>query len=399
MKLSNKLFLIVTILLLSVFMLKSQSREELEATKRKKEKEIELTKKLIQETSQEQRKSLSFLTVLKKQITTREELIVAYQKEIKYINEQISETQDIISSLKKDLENLKEEYAQMVVFAFRNRNAYDKIGFILSAESFNQSIRRLRLLQNYAENRQKQMELIEETKKSIEEKLLSLNLQKKQKQEVLNRISSEREELRADISKQSKLVDDLKTKESQLKKDLKLQQKQASDLDKKIAEIIRQQAKSSGYASTPEAKKLSLEFANNRGKLPWPVDNGFISETFGKHKHPHFDDVYLNNNGVNIRTAKNSNAMVVFKGEVRNVVDMPGMGTSVLVRHGGNYFTLYSNLKDVTVKVGDFLNTRQVIGKVAYNNKKGATEIHIEIWNYKEGQDPVKLNPSIWLKR
>ena len=98
-------------------MLKSQSREELEATKRKKEKEIELTKKLIQETSQEQRKSLSFLTVLKKQITTREELIVAYQKEIKYINEQISETQDIISSLKKDLENLKEEYAQMVVFA------------------------------------------------------------------------------------------------------------------------------------------------------------------------------------------------------------------------------------------------------------------------------------------
>ena len=173
------------ILLLFIFLtpvaLFAQSREELERKRKQKEKEIELTKKLISETTEKQKESLAFLNTLNSQINSREELISTIRKEIKYLDEQIVESHDVVDALERDLGSLKKEYASMVRFAYKNRNTYNKIGFILSAETFNQSFKRLKLLQNYSAYRKKQMKLILETKDAIQRRLTSLNRKKDQK--------------------------------------------------------------------------------------------------------------------------------------------------------------------------------------------------------------------------
>ena len=383
---------IVSFSLISLFVF-SQSKEELEKQRKQKQKEIEYTKKLINETNEKQKQTITFLNTLNKQINSREELISTVSKEIKYINEQIENNKGVIESLQKDLENLKKEYANMLCFAYKNRNTYNKIGFILSAKTFNQSFQRLKLLQHYSSYRKNQMKLIDKTTKSIETKVALLEVQKKNKVSLLAKQNLEKKQLEKDKSSKSNIVVKLKKKKKELKKELKEKEKIAAELKKKIKNLIASTMTkaSKNYYLTPEAKKLSLDFVNNRSKLPWPVEKGFISETFGKHLHPTLKNVYIVNNGIKIKTNKNANARAIFNGKVSNVIRIPGAGTSVLINHG-QYFSVYSNLSNVSVSAGEIVSTKQVIGKIAYDSRSGSTEMELQIWKMKQN-----LNPIYWI--
>jgi len=392
--------LVGVLIMLFPLNLNAQNKQELEKKRKEKEREIEYTKKLIEEVNNKQKASVQYLQILKKQIENRESLVKTISTELTYLDEEILMNMDIIDAMQNDLKNLKEEYARIVRFAYKNRNTYNKLGFIFSAPTFNQSYKRFKLLQNYTQYRKNQIRLINETQNSIKRKIDELNLQRLQKKYLLSREQAEKMNLEKDQGKQNQMLGTLKSKEKDLRKQLREKERIAIELNRQIQEIIRKEianakkrpeAKKNEFGLTPEAKLLSLDFEKNKGKLPWPVERGVISEAFGTHEHPTLKGVITVNNGIDIQTGKEAMARSIFDGEVVSVISIPGAFNHVIIKHG-EYFTVYSNLEDVFVSKGDKVKAKQVIGKIHTSSQSGNTELHLEIW-----KNTSKLNPAAWL--
>lgn len=378
----------------------SQTKEELEQKRKEKEKEIAYTKNLISQTNEKQKETLNYLNLLSRKIKVREELIQTILQEIDYLSKKIQQEREIIGAMEDDLSRLREEYKQIVEFAYKTRSRYNKLGFIFSAKNFNQAFKRLKFLQYYSRYRKRQIELIKQTQASLQRKVKDLNLKRAEKRRLLDKQKHVMASLENDKQEKKQLVGKLRVKEKELKNELKRKKRIASQLDKAIRAIIKREMeaakerkKEKGLALTPEAKILSGEFEKNKSHLPWPVDRGFISGTFGRHEHPTLEGVVVNNNGINITTNKEAGAKAIFDGEVRSVVNLRGAGLAVLVRHG-EYFTVYSNLVEVFVKPMEKVEARQKIGKVFSDPRTGETELHLEIW-----KSSKKLDPQEWLAK
>ena len=226
-------------------------------------------------------------------------------------------------------------------------------------------------------------------------------------------MKKEKEQLNGQVAK-------LKKKEGSIQQDIKNKQQQAKKLQKAIDDIIaeeirkaneeaerkrREEAaknkgkttaptpKEKGMALTPAEKTLSANFVNNKGKLPWPVERGVISSSYGKHTSVVSDKVTVTNNGIDIATTENAQARAVFDGEVSSVTKLTGANTVVILRHG-EYFTVYSNLENVTVKRGDKVKTKQNLGTVHTNKTEGKTELHFELL-----KEQSRQNPANWLSK
>ena len=400
---------ILVVALLTLPAQSQQSRKELERQRKQKEKEIKLTQKLLKETQTKHKQTLAYLKTLNKQIRTREELIGTLQNEVHVLNRSIQQDNSIVNSLRFDLKAMREEYGRILYFTYKNRSSLDMLSFLLSASSFNEAVKRLRFIRYYSEYRQKQVEIIERTEKSLQAKIDDLKVQYAQKDEALQTMNVEKRSLDQDKQEKNQLAKKLKGDESKLRKQLKDKQKVAAKLDKAIRDIIAKEIaaenkkagskvdskgevkKTGEIKMTPEMEKLSNEFASNRSKLPWPVEKGFISEKFGSHEHPTLDHVTVNNNGIKIRTNSGSGARCIFAGEVRNIIRIPGANISVIVKHGA-YYSVYSNLASVSVKPGDKVTTKQMLGTVAENTMNGETELELQIW-----KGSTKLDPEGWL--
>lgn len=392
-------------MLLLAFPVLSQDKKDLQAKKKKLQEEIEYTNKLIQETKKDKKLTLDQLLKLKSKINAREQLIANINQQIELTQQQIEENEDIIASLEKDLENLKEEYSKLIYYAWKNKDAYNRIMFIFAAEDFNQAYKRLKYFQQYSEYRKQQARLIVKTKEEINNKVKEMEQTVKDKRALLGLKQEEKENLSSEKSEQETAVTKLQKQEKELKKELKEKQEAARKLQKAIEKIIKEEIRkakeaarkagksSKGYPLTPEAKKLSASFASNKGKLPWPVEQGVITSRYGEHNHPVLKGVKVNNNGMDISTTKGSAARAIFSGEVSAVVIIPGEGKAVFVRHG-EYLSVYSYLSQVFVTKGDMVNTKQDLGMLVTDNSKAKTAIHLEIW-----KGTTKLNPEYWIYR
>lgn len=376
-----------------------QTREELRQKRQEKQEEIQFTKKVINKTSEKQRETVDYLKVLNRQIQNRESLIKTIRQQVKALDSTIATNESVIQSLEDDLASLKAEYEEMVKFAYKTRNQYQKLAFIFSASSFNKAYKRLRFLSYYADFRQEQLAMIRETQASLQSRVDDLQDRKTQKRELLASKKAEKEELEADLEAKRQLVQKLKSKKSKLEQKLKAKQKRSRELANAIQASIRRErekaseSESEAYANTPEAKIESDRFKENKANLPWPVEEGFISSEFGKHEHPTLDGVQVKNNGVHITTSAQAEAKAVFDGEVRRIVEQRGSGLGVLIRHG-EYYTVYSNLKEITVEPGKDVQANDVIGIVRTNTDTGNAELHFQVWRSFD-----KLDPEDWLAR
>ena len=380
----------------------SQVLTELEKQRSKKEhqkiqlqKDIDLTSKILSETSKNKSASLNQLQLLNKQISIRKRLIIIMNSEIKVLNKQIDEIYSIINSLENDLKTLKDEYANMIYFAYKNRSSYTRLMFLFSSKNFNQAYKRIKYIQQYSHYRQRQVELIEKTQEMLTNKVSDLEHKKNEKNDLLASKRKEAKKLKEEKHSQGKLVFSLKKKEAELKKELRKKQIAAQRLTKAIEDIIKKEIearkKKAEITLTPEALKLSADFESNKGKLPWPVHKGVITGTFGTQPHPILKGIMINNNGIDIKTNKGSRARAVFEGEVTGVVAIPGAQNAVIIRHG-EYLTVYSNLKKVLVKRGDKIKIKEDLGIVYTDSRDGNTEVHFELW-----KNTSKLNPTGWI--
>ncbi|MCD8262733.1 MAG: peptidoglycan DD-metalloendopeptidase family protein [Tannerellaceae bacterium] len=406
--------------------------KQLEKQRKQALEEIEMTNKLLQETEKSSRSSLNRLNLLSQQILSRKKVISLLNQEITALDQQIVDARKEIQILQKELEGKRANYSKSVQGLYKRRTSQDRLLFILSADNFAQSLRRMRYLREYAEWQKRQANEIVDKQKEITQKQRELENTRSEKNTLLGEREQENKKLQGEEQNQKKEVAELNKKRKNLQAELQKKRKQADALNKQIEkqiaeEIARAEAEAKaarererlarekaaaagssapapvreervadskgGYAMTKEEKKLSDDFGNNRGKLPFPVAGRYtIVSRFGEQQHQELKYVRTNNNGIDIQTTPGTDARAVFNGEVTRVFVVPGYNNSVIVRHG-NYLTVYSNLSQVYVKAGDKVSTRQPIGKIFTDTEDGnATILHFQLWKEK-----VKQNPLPWL--
>ncbi len=373
-------------------------RRRLEKEKSQLRKDIKYKSKLLKETAKSKSSSLNELYLLRKKIANREAMIRNIHNEIGLLEEESEIVLDSIGFLEDKLLLLKEEYAQMIYYAYLNRSAYDRLMFVFAAEDFNQAYRRLRYLQQYSAFRIQQGAAIRSTSDSLNLKKSRLEVKKKEQEDLIVNLNSERKLLDGERGNQQKVFNALTSKEKDLKQEIRKKEDESRKLARAIRRIIEEEMRKqkekeggSAYQLTPEAKALSTKFESNRGKLPWPLQKGVITEEYGEHWHPILKQVKVKNNGINISTEAGEQARTIFDGEVTGVIVLPGSGKAIMVRHG-QYLSVYSNLKEVFVQKGDKVETKEPIGSLLSDPTKGKTEIHFEVW---KGQET--MNPTSWL--
>lgn len=421
-------FVIFMMVAIAAFGQKSQKVMQLEEQRKKALAEIETTNRLLNETNLTARNSLNRLNLLSRQILSRKKVISLLGQEVSELDGQIAATRREIATLEKELGEKRNNYSKSVRGIHKRRSTQDKLLFILSAGDFAQSMRRLRYLREYADWQKRQAAEITDKQAEITLKQKELEKTRSEKNALLGVREEENKKLQAEEKGQKLEVQQLGKKQKELKAILRKKKQQADALNRQIErqialEIARAEAEAKaarekdkpagkkadkaaapreervaetkgGYAMTREEKKLSDNFAGNRGRLPYPVAGRHtIVGTFGEQQHQELKYVRTNSNGIDIQTTQGADARAVFKGVVTRVFVIPGYNNSVIIRHG-NYLTVYCNLSRVYVKTGDTVDTCQAIGRIFSDEESGnATILHFQLWKEK-----TKLNPALWLE-
>jgi len=252
---SHRILFVLFLMAVFTLSLQAQSVKELELQRKQTLKSLEATSKLLNETKKSQRSSLTKLTIISKNINVRKELIKNIGTEIVKLDDQIGQLDTEKEKLEKQLVELKTKYAKLVQEAHINRSLYAKIMFVLSAESFDQSFRRMRYFQEYTDYRKQQVHEIEGVKVQIQHKNDSLQVHKSTKVEVVQQKETEAKNLSKDELKEKVLLTDLQKKEAKLRVAQKVQQKKANDLNNKIASIIAEQIRKAEAKRAAEKQK------------------------------------------------------------------------------------------------------------------------------------------------
>lgn len=387
-----------------------KTRVQLEKEKADVQKRLSEFDKILKQTSARKKNSLGELKAVNNQLETRITYISTLTREIKLINEEIAATEKKISSLKSNLKTLKEEYGNMIYVSYKLNSGVTIMSFIFSSSTFKQFYMRLNYLKQYSDSRKKQVAEIERVNAELENQGQLMEEQRKDKQEVINQEQIQKQQLDILRNEQQTIVQTLTEKEEELKKDIAASKKQQEQLNKLITMVIEEEirlaeadakksdtkttttAPGSTIPLTPEGAALSSSFVGNKGRIPWPVASGFISRRYGTHPHPTLKGIMETNDGVDIQTNENEFVRSVFPGTVTKITTVPGMGGTVIIRHG-EYYTMYSRLKTITVKSGQQVSSTSPIGTV-YTNKDGIAEVHFQTWKGLEVMDP-----TIWLSK
>lgn len=402
-KLNPTFFLLFFCCILFGFRANAQeTRKELEQQRKEIQQEIETIRNLLSQTKTEEQSLLTQLNQTNIRIVAQEKLIDALNAETNALNSEISSNKKEIKKLETELKNLKDDYAKMIYRSYKSKSQNSRIMFLLSSQNFYQAYRRVQYMKQYTVFRKAQGEQI--SKKSV---LLNVNndtliVQKKEKELLVKDSEVAQEKLEEKKKGQEEIVSKIKKKEKKYISEIKKKQKVERKIDLQIEKIIRDaivksnnesgpsSTNSSKFALTAEAKLVATQFEGNKGKLPWPVEKGFVSRRFGKQKHPTLEGIVIESNGVRIRTEKGTQARAIYKGTVLQIQLVSGK-KALYIQHG-NYISVYNNLETVLVKKGDNVAVKQDLGKVYTDKVTQKTTLKFQLW-----KNMQLLNPALWI--
>lgn len=435
---------VINLLLFLLFALPSfaqQDQNQLKREQQKLEKRISNTKKLLNKVKNNTQASLNEIRLIENQIRTREALVNLFDNQVRSAEMKIVQKNIEIKRLRAKLKQLKHQYRKMFLYAYKHRGNYNKVMYLLASSDYNEALRRNRYLKKVAAIQRKQAALIKQHQLLIYKEIDQIDNEKQIKLQALDEKKKERDQIEKDKSKKEKSYQKFKKEEQALVAQLKEDERKKIVLKKQIdaairADIAKEQAKEAARiaaqanaapkttttsAATPktnpsstsnpkspttapkviatpistEGAAIGKSFEANRGRLPWPVDNGSVTERFGRNYHPTLSGVEWNNNGIDITCNRSSRVRAVFEGEVTTVFSVPGAGKVVIIKHGA-YRTVYGNLAETFVSVGSKVSTKQAIGTLL--NDGGVSVCHFEVHQV-VGVNPVTLNPSLWIGR
>jgi murein hydrolase activator len=442
--------LALLLLLLPLAAMAQSSKKTLEDKRKKLTKEIEVTNKLLNKAKKNKSAVFEQFVTLQNQIERREDLIGTIENEVVAIEEHKARNEAVIAALQQDVAQMKAEYGRILRHSFRLKSQTNPLMFLLSAENLNQAFRRWLFLRKYNKYRTGQAEAIAFTQGVLSKKIVTLATEAAEKEQLLAEAQGQKGTLSGELSDKNLLLQDLSADEAKFRSELAEKQKAKAALDQSIERIIAEDVrKQEAVAATKRQKKVkpkpppdpepivektrplrpdrtspksepvpptprpapppavqdadnapeiveedvtSGSFKRQQGRLPWPVEGGFISRGFGKQKHPTLKNIEITNNGIDIRSNEDAPVRNIFEGKVAGVQFIPGHDYTVIIQHG-NYYTVYSNLSETNLSKGDRVGAGVVIGRVSTNPISGAAELHFELWREKE-----RLNPASWIK-
>lgn len=425
----------------------AQSSAELKRRRDKLNQELDELNEEYRQTASNKKATIKQLNIIKAEISLRESKISNINSDIRLLDNQITQNTNTVHSLQGQLDQLKKEYAAMIVFAYHNQSAYNKLMFVFASKDFNQAYKRLKYLQQFGNYRQRQAESIQGTQKDLHVKINELDRTKHQKSTLLEDQEKEKQTLGKQQLTQAEIAANLSKQEGQLKKQQKDKRNQLARINRELFATIRREIEearrkaeaeararaaaaaaaeraraeraareaaannrpappvakapepkpapakmsdSEALTATPEAATLSNNFMGNRGRLPWPVANGVVIQNFGIY---YTDGIKNDNQGIDIRTSAGATVRAVFEGEVKNVVDISG-SYLVIIEHG-KYFTAYNGLRSVSVSKGQKVSTKQSIGTVAIDPATNEAILQFSLINVKSPVDPKQwLTPQ-----
>jgi septal ring factor EnvC (AmiA/AmiB activator) len=383
--------------IISFFAHAQKNKNQLQKEKQQNLEKIKETEKILAETGEKKENSMGELVAINQRILQQESLMKSIKSEISLLDYDISENNQLIDALERDVKKLKEEYSTMLLAAQKSSGKIDKLTFLFSAQSFDQLMMRLKYMEQYGKARQDQAEAIAKVQEILKEQVRITQVKRGEKNNLLNDEVKENNKLTGLKVKQRTIVRSLEKQEKQLRKDIEVTRKAVAELDNLIAKIIKEEleraereARESKTNTRDASIALSASFADNKNKFPWPV-SGFVSQKFGRQNHPVLKGIVIQNDGVNIQTKQGEEVHSVFNGEVSYVALTAGIGLTVIIKHG-DYFTVYTGLKDIAVKKGDKVSTNQEIGKVL-SNADGISELRFQIRRNFDALDPQE-----WLR-
>lgn len=370
-----------------------RNKSQLQREKQKNLEKIKETERILGETSRKKKNSIGELSALNQRILQQEALITSIKSEIGLLEEDIKENTNILNALESDLKKLKEEFSAMLFEAQKANEGLTKLTFLFASESFDQMLMRLKYMEQYGQARKEQAQAIASVQGQLTDQLKEIEKKKEEKNQLLTDEIKENDQLVSLKKKQRTMVRSLEKEEKKLKSDLEDTRKAIAKLDKLISDLVKEEmeraAREKKENSTVGPNVLSASFEENKNKFNWPV-SGFISQKFGRQNHPVLKGIVLQNDGVNIQTSEGEVVKSIFDGEVRRVAFIPAIGTSVIINHG-DYFSVYTGLKDVYVKMGQKVTSHQDLGVVQVNTE-GISELRFQI-----RKNIVALNPEDWL--
>jgi murein hydrolase activator len=409
--------------------LAAQSKKELEDKRKRILRDIALTDKLLQKTAEKREDTYDRFLTLQNQIESRNNLIMTIGDEIRAIEGGIAQNNEAVGSLQNDLQRMKEDYGRMLRSAYRQKELSNPLLFIFSAEGLNQAFRRWMFLRKYDQFRQQQAKAIDDTQVLLANKIKELEEAKLEKERLLQSLQGQKSTLTRELNDKNSLLKTLAKDETRLKQDLQKKQAAHEALNQSIERVIQEEVRKRVEAArkpavaavkenpstqtlivqeknkkekpvpapkkeaTAEVDAPSAAFRDRRGRLPWPVEDGFISRNFGKQRHPTIRNIEITNNGIDIRTRESAEVRAVYDGTVAGVQFIPGHNYTVILQHG-DYYTVYSNLSEANLEKGAAVKAGQLLGRVSDNPISGAAELHFEVWHQKE-----RMNPTAWIRK
>ena len=379
----------------------TKRQQELEAQRIRLKNEIKQINELLFSSKKTRKNVVTEVEDLQVKLSVREELIKVTNAQVNLLTRKINLNERNISDQRKELEVLKEDYAKMIQNSYASKSLQNRLMFLFSSENFLQAYKRIQYLKQYTQFRRKQGLAIAEKTQLLQELNKALIEEKSKKLVLVEENKAVQEQLKEERNVQENLIKSLRRKERSLAAQISKKEKEARAIDREINRLIRAAIAASNKAAgktgkktfelTPEAKLISANFEANRGRLPWPLDKGVVTQGFGRQRHPVVKTTTIQSNGVTIATAPSTEVRAVFEGEVMSVVTFKGSNPSVLIRHG-NYITVYKNLGKLYVKKGDKVKAKEAIGEVFTNQHTGKTEIQFSIFN-----NVKVLNPKGWI--
>ncbi|RTL58899.1 MAG: hypothetical protein EKK37_11305 [Sphingobacteriales bacterium] len=422
---------------------KGQDKQELERKRQETLKEIDEINANLKEIQKNKKQGIAELALARKKLALRQSVINNINDQIHAIDEDIYKNNREVYRLKNDLDTLKQEYAKSIVYAYKSRSSFDFLNFIFSANSFNDAIRRIAYLRTYRSYRAQQAETIKKTQEQINEKLGLLKINKQKKGESLQDQNKEAEKLAQEKQEKDQIVAKFKSQEKELASVVANKRKQLANYKRQIDAIVAREIReakeraekervarlakekeekakektnpvtsvipktennTNASSNKPAAGRkeiplniseadyaLATEFRSNQNRLPWPVDNGYLTAHFGDNVIEG-TKIHWNSSGITISTSPNANVKAVFGGEVASVFNVEG-NYGVIIRHG-NYYTTYGNLGSVSVTKNSAVKAGQLIGRAGSSDseeERGQVEFMVM-------KETSYLNPESWLR-
>lgn len=390
-----KYLCLIIIILVLTNGLYAQTKAELEEKRKATLDEIVYVDNMLKTTAKKKEESMNAVKIIGNKLNLRESVIRGMRFEINLLSDRIDLNTVAINMMENDLVDLKNDYERAVLNSYKSKKENPELVYILSAKDFNQGYKRLKYLQQVTKFRRRESEIIIElkeqvqsTKDRLQNDLTRLSDLKSKEEQQKNLLQSEQE-------RKQQMVKALSKKERQLQKDLEQKKRIADKIEKEIALLIEEERKKVKKTDkSPEQKLIGENFAENQGRLPWPVEKGIITSQFGIQKHSVLKYVTENNIGIEITSLGKTLVRSIFKGEVARVFPVQGANMIVIIRHG-KYLSVYQNIIDLKVKPGDRVETKQEIGSVYCDTENG----NKSILKFMICQEKDYLDPEAWISK